>query len=145
MTIRRIKKVVKPGKKAAASKTPTRARKTAAPAKKTAAKKVAAKPGPKRELNKVTGFSVGSDQDVIATALLEGGASRAEITEKVAKLLPAKTRTGTPKPITNLVSSVYNNLARRGYRTEESFKVLPPTPASKARATREAKKVAAGK
>lgn len=148
---KKIHRVAKPVAKKTASKraaksTPTR--KTAT-SKKTTTKKTATKKSVEavshpREMDKVTGFSIGSDQYVIAQELLKGGASRSEITERVAKLLPAKTRTGTPKPITNLVSSVYNNLVRKGFRTEESFKVLEPTPASKRKATLAAKG-AAGK
>lgn len=140
MKVKRVKKihrVVKPGAKKATTKksTPTHNKKTA---KKSTTKKAVAESTP-REMDKLTGFSVGSDQYVIAHELLKGGASRSEITERVAKLLPSTTRTGTPKPITNLVSSVYNNLVRKGFRTEESFKVLEPTPASKRKATLKAK------
>jgi hypothetical protein len=108
--------------------------------KKSAAKKTAkGKPGPKREMNKETGFSVGSDQDIIAMELLKGGSSRSEVAERAKKLLPATTKKGTAKPISNLVSAVFNKLVRQGYRVEESFKVLPPTPASKRKATMAAK------
>lgn len=143
MKIKRVKKIHRVAKKSAAKVTPTRKTATSKTTKKTAAKKSAKKAVEKtstpREMDKLTGFSVGSDQYVIAHELLKGGKSRSEITERVAKLLPSTTRTGTPKPITNLVSSVYNNLVRKGFRTEESFKVLEPTPASKRKATLAAK------
>lgn len=116
------------------SKTP--AKKSAKGGKKAATKKT---PTPPKEMNKLTGFVVGSDQDIIAMELLAGGASRGEIGQRVAKKLNPTTKNGTQKPITNLVSSVYNKLVAKGYRTEETFKVLQPTPASKRKATLAAK------
>jgi hypothetical protein len=128
-----------------------------APAKKTAAKKgtatknknvkkpAAARGGATREMNEETGFVVGSDQDIIANALLEGGESRAAIVQKLEKVLDTETRNGTPKQVTNMVSGVYNKLVARGFITESNFQVLPPTPASKRAATRAANKAAPAK
>lgn len=124
-------------------------KKSTAPAKKTAAKKTSAKNvkkpagkrgGLNRELNEATGFVVGTDQDAIATALLEGGESRADIVERLENELDTETRNGTPKQITNMVSGVLNKLLARGYTVESSFQVLEPTPASKRAATAAANK-----
>jgi hypothetical protein len=93
-----------------------------------------------REFSEVTGFIEGTDQDTIALALLEGGESRADITESLKKTLPKKTRTGTEKPVQNMVSGVLNKLLDRGYTVEQSFKVVPPTTASKRKAARNRKK-----
>lgn len=146
-------------KKAAPNKKGPAAKKTASkgPAKKTAAKKTAApakgkgksnvknvkKPASKRggfhrELNDATGFVVGTDQDTIALALIEGGESRADVVEGLRNTLDLETRNGTEKQITNMVSGVLNKMLERGFTVESSFAVVPPTPASKRAATRKA-------
>lgn len=130
------KRKTAPAKKTAAKKGPA---KKAAPAKKktTNVKKPAGKRGGlNRELNDETGFVVGTDQDAIATALLEGGESRASIIERLESELDTETRNGTPKQITNMVSGVLNKMLDRGYLIESSFQLLPPTPASKRAASR---------
>jgi hypothetical protein len=134
-----------------ATKTP--AKKGRPPAKKTTSKKTAAKnvkkPAskksnlPVREMNDETGFVAGTDQDVIATALMNGGESRAHIAEIVADQIDSETRNGTEKQIPNMVSGVLQKMLDRGYTVESSFAVLPPTPASKRAATRAANKKAA--
>jgi hypothetical protein len=101
--------------------------------KKPAAKKVG---GNTRQMNPVTGFAEGSDQDVIATALLEGGESRSAIVENVESQVDLETRNGTDKQITNMVSGVLAKMKDRGFIVESSFVLLPPTPASKRAATR---------
>lgn len=93
-----------------------------------------------REMNPETGYAVGSDQDIIATALLKGGKTRQEIIESLRKKLDSTTRNGTEKPVSNVVSSVFNRMISRGYRLESHFQLLPPTPASKRAATRAANK-----
>lgn len=137
---------------AAKSKSKTPAKKTAAKkpaAKKTASKAPASKKkttnvkkpasnrgGLNRELNEDTGFVVGTDQDAIANALLEGGESRAAIVERLESELDSETRNGTPKQITNMVSGVLNKMLDRGFIVESNFQLLPPTPASKRAASR---------
>jgi hypothetical protein len=93
-----------------------------------------------RELNEETGFVVGTDQDTIALALLEGGESRSAIAEAVEKKIGSETRNGTPKMVTNMVSGVLNKMLDRGFTVEQSFQVIPPTPASKRAASRKRKK-----
>lgn len=89
-----------------------------------------------RVFDKVTGFAVGTDQHIIAEALMEGGETRGDIVESLREKLNPLTRSGTEKPIPNLVSSVYNKLALSGFRLESHFQLLPPTTASKRKATR---------
>jgi hypothetical protein len=131
------------------AKTKTPAKKTAArkgPAKKTTSVKKPAnkkttgkgRGGFHREMNPDTGFVVGTDQDAIATALMEGGESRAAIVQDLEKRLDLTTRNGTDKQITNMISGTLNKMKARGYIIESSFIVLPPTPASKRAATRAA-------
>lgn len=133
-----------PAKKSAAKKSPA--------TKKTAAKKTAAKKNVKdvkkpkgtrggfhREINEETGFVVGTDQDTIALALLEGGESRADIAASLEKKIDTETRNGTEKQITNMISGVLNKMLARGFTVESSFVVVPPTPASKRKAARKKK------
>jgi hypothetical protein len=136
------------------------AKKTAAPAKKSASRGRGRPPGsknkntstkseskkattskkksnlPTREFNKETGFVVGSDQDFIASALLKGADTRQDIIDFCRKKLDSETRNGTEKPVSNLVSSVFNKMVGQGYRLESHYQLLPPTPASKRKAAK---------
>lgn len=106
-------------------------------AKQSLGKKVVVKaPAKERVFDKLTGFTIGSDQQAIAEALMVGGETRGDIIESLRKSLTLTTKNGTEKPIANLVSSVYNKLAMNGFRLESHFQLLPPTPASKRKATR---------
>jgi hypothetical protein len=125
-------------KTSAAKKTP--AKKTAASknvknVKKPAAKK-STRGGFHREINEDTGFVVGTDQDTIALALLEGGESRGDIVAELESTLDSETRNGTPKMVVNMVSGVLNKMLANGFTVESSFVVVPPTPASKRAAKR---------
>ena len=98
------------------------------------------KTGPNRVVDDLTGFAVGTDSQVIATELLKGGESRAEIIERCAKKLPPTSNRGTPKPVANMVASVLGKMRDQGYTIESTWVLAPPTRASKARATRERNK-----
>ena len=112
-----------------AAKTPIKAASKKVGAGVATAKKVA-KPALKerapRKVNAKTGFTVGSDQDIIATELLRGGESRVEIIERLKDLLPQQTRNGTVKPVSNLVSSTVRILRQRGYTETSTFKMKAP-------------------
>lgn len=103
-------------------------------------KKVATIVTREREVDPITGFTIGTDQQVIADALLEGADTRQDIIESLRSTLKSTTRNGTEKPIANLVSSVFNRLALAGFTLESHWKLLPPTTASKRKATRLANK-----
>lgn len=92
--------------------------------------------GATRETNPDTGFSIGTDSDKIAKELLKGSTSRQGVIDVMRKKLDSETRNGTEKPVPNMVAGVLNKLLDQGYRVEESFKLLPPTPASKRAATK---------
>lgn len=118
------------------SKNKSTAKKSAAKnVKKPASKKGGGRGGFNREMNDEVGFAVGTDQEAIALALMEGGESRADIVERLEGELDLETRNGTDKQITNMVSGVLNKMLDRGFLLESSFQVLPPTPASKRAAT----------
>lgn len=102
--------------------------------KKTAAKKTSTPVA--RDINETTGFVKGSDQDVIATALLKGDTTRQDIIDGLRKKLDSETRNGTEKPVSNLVSSVVRNMLGRGFILESHYRLLEPTPASKRKAAR---------
>lgn len=97
--------------------------------------KTVAKPAPKkttakktfsRDLNPKTGFVKGSQQDIIATELIKGGATRVEVIERLRGLLPTETRNGSPKPVSNLVSGVWREMKARGFEEKSSYKVVAP-------------------
>jgi hypothetical protein len=124
-----------PGSK---NKTGPATKKVSAPAKKKNAKPGSGRGGANRPVNEETGFVEGTDQDVIASCLLEGGESRQEIAERVESLIETETRNGTDKQIVNMISGVLSKLLARGYTVEQSFQVVPPTPASKRAAAKKA-------
>lgn len=106
---------------------------TRPPAKKTAAKNVkkVSKPkskrgGSTREMDPVTGFAIGTDSQFIAEALIEGGQTRQDIIDWLRENMDTETRTGTEKPISNLVAAVHNKLLDRGFTVEGSFRLVPP-------------------
>lgn len=99
--------------------------------------------GKERIIDPVTGFTMGSDQQIISDALMAGADTRQDIVESLRKKLSPVTRNGTEKPIANLVSSVFNNLALKGFTLDSHWQVLAPTPASKRKATRAANKKSA--
>lgn len=92
-----------------------------------------------REVNPVTGFTVGSDSDIIAEELIAGGESREEIARNIAERLDPVSRTGTPKPVANLMSGVIRRLRDRGYHVESSWIMVNPDMPKKR--TRRAKSV----
>jgi hypothetical protein len=85
-------------------------------------------PSYRRIPSETTGFSVGTDQDIIAEALLAGGESREQIIADLYEQLDTETRNGTPKPISSLVSSVLRKLVERGFTVDQHFVVVPPVP-----------------
>lgn len=112
-------------RKAAPQKTPTRPTRTrvAAPVEPT--------PVTGRDMDELTGFVVGSDVHVVAVELMAGGADRQEIIDRVRTKLDTETRTGTPKPVANIVGAVMRKLEERGFVIESSFVMLPPAPVVK--------------
>lgn len=78
------------------------------------------------------GFRNGSDSSIAAHALIEGGASRSEINEKVRERIAAtnglKTRGGKEKVIATIVGNTFMALVnKKGYSVESSWQMVPPT------------------
>lgn len=125
----------KPATKASAAKPAAKAKAPAtksAPKGKGKAAKVEVKSanvGLPREFD-VHGFLVGSDSQIIANALTEGGETKTQIireaAEKIEKENGLVTRNGTEKAISSLASSVLRTLQDKGYTVEASYKVVPP-------------------
>jgi hypothetical protein len=128
-----------PGRPPGTKNKTTAAKKTSAKNVKNVNKPASKRGGFHREINPDTGFVVGTDSDLIAQALLEGGESRKEIVERMENTLELETRTGTEKSIGNMVSGVLNKMLAAGFTIESSFVVVPPTPASKRAASRKRK------
>jgi hypothetical protein len=123
----------------------TPAAKKAVPAKKSAAKKdTVSKARGGQALPRVLnehGFVVGSDSEKIVNILLEGGAGRNEVNTKVLKALGNKqTKNGQAPNVSSLIANILKRLREKGYTIESQWQLVPPTPASKAAATRAAKK-----
>jgi hypothetical protein len=136
------KKVVKKKRSSTAKKTgPPAKKKTTArksPAKKSTTKKQSGRNLP-RELNE-HGFVKGSDSEKVVEILLEGGQDRNDINEKIRKRLGGTTKNSTQRNVSSTVASILNKLRSQGYYVESSWKLCEPTPQSKAKATRAAKR-----
>lgn len=78
------------------------------------------------ELDEVTGTTIGSQAHVTATELMKGGASKAEVMERLKDLLPKTTRTGRDNPIPQKVHTMVSQLLKRGFTVESSWKLVPP-------------------
>jgi hypothetical protein len=95
-------------------------------------------------------FLEGSDSSIAAHALVEGGASRAEINERVREELKKtnglKTRSGREKIVSTIVGNVFLKLVEQGYEVDSHWKLKPPPEVAKAVAVnkrRAARKAAA--
>lgn len=91
-----------------------------------------------REVDPVTGFIPGTDSHIIATELLKGGETRTAIIERLRGKLDLETRNGTQKSVANVLASTFAKMMQRGFTVEATYKLNPPTPASKRAATRKA-------
>ena len=149
---RAVKKVASkssrgPAKKATAKKTVAKKSTTkATPVKKTAKtatpKKSTSGRNLPRELNEY-GFVVGSNSEKIVQAMLDGGESRQSIADGLKKTL--KSSNGQPVNSNALIAGLLHRLLPQGYTIESQWRLVPPTPQSKAKATRAAKKKVARK
>lgn len=74
----------------------------------------------------VHGFREGTDLDIIATALVEGGADKKEIAEALSEQMSPTTRTGSEKNIPQRMSYTIGELLNRGYTVESHWKMVPP-------------------
>lgn len=128
-----------PAKKATSTK--ATATKTKAPAKKTGKQKITNGQSLPRDLNE-HGFVKGSQSEKIVTCLLEGGTDRRDVNEKIRKALKGPTRNGTEHNVSSLSANLLKRLKDKGYTIESSWRLVEPTAASKAAATRRAKKSA---
>lgn len=144
-----------PAKKAVAKKT---AAKKSVPAKKVPTKKAAAAvkakstdkaskaiggQGLPRDLNE-HGLVKGSEGAVIMDALLEGGADRIDVNAKVLKALGKKTTVhGNTPNVSSLIANLLRRMKEKGYTIDSHWVLVPPTPASKAAATKAKKRAAA--
>lgn len=119
-----------PAKRGRPAKNAVAPKKRGRPAKKATAKKKESAP---REFDEVTGFVIGTDQHVIAEALIEGAATRQDIIDELKETLDTETRNGTEKPVSNLVASVTAKLLDRGFTVEGSYALVPPAKKSRGR------------
>lgn len=79
-----------------------------------------------KELSELSGYGLGSEQFIVAVAIVTGGTSRLDINHRIAAQLPPTTRNGTPKAVSNLVSGVIKRLEDRGFTISGSWKMVAP-------------------
>lgn len=79
-----------------------------------------------KQLSELSGYGLGSEQFITAVEIMKGAGTRQEVNHRVAALLPATTRNGTPKTVSNLVSGVIHNLEQRGFTIVGSWKMVAP-------------------
>jgi len=101
----------------------------------TVAKPSTSKPKSERQVDPVTGFGVGTDSDIMIKEAMRGGNTRPEVVERIKERLPKETASGSEKPVSNVFASVLKKKLDQGYYIESSWKLCPPTPASKRKMT----------
>lgn len=79
-----------------------------------------------KQLSELSGYGLGSEQFIAMVELVRGGETKLEVNHRVAGLLPAETRNGTPKQVSNLISSVIKNLESRGFQITGTWKMAIP-------------------
>jgi hypothetical protein len=80
-----------------------------------------------KQVSELTGYGLGTEQFIAAVEILKGGETKLDVSHRIAALLPAETRNGTPKQVSNLVSGVINTLVRKGFAIEGSWKMVAPS------------------
>lgn len=79
-----------------------------------------------QQLAELTGYGLGSEQFIVAVEIMKGGTSRLEVNHRCAVLLPDRTRNGTPKQVSNLVSSVIKRMEDRGFTVKGTWSMVKP-------------------
>lgn len=79
-----------------------------------------------QELSDLIGYGLGSEQFIVAVEIMKGGESRLDVSHRVAAILPNETRNGTPKQVSNLVSSVIKRMEDRGFTIKGSWSMARP-------------------
>jgi hypothetical protein len=79
-----------------------------------------------RELSDLTGYGVGSERFIVAVEVLRGGESRRDVLHRLNEVLPAETRNGTPKQVSNVLSSVINHLTGLGFTEKGTWSMVKP-------------------
>lgn len=79
-----------------------------------------------QQLSDLSGYGLGTEQFITAVEIVSGGSTKIDVSHRVAALLPATTRNGTPKQISNLVGSVIRQLESRGFTVTGTWKMVPP-------------------
>lgn len=80
-----------------------------------------------QQLADLVGYGLGSEQFIVAVEIMKGGESRLAVNHRCAVLLPDTTRNGTPKQVSNLVSSVIKRMEDRGFTVKGTWSMVKPT------------------
>jgi hypothetical protein len=102
----------------------------------TISKPTSTKKTAERQIDPTTGFGVGTDSDVMIKEAMKGGSTRPEVIARIRAKLPKETASGSTKPVANVFASVLKKKLDQGYYIESNWVLRPPTPQSKAKATR---------
>lgn len=79
-----------------------------------------------KDLAQLMGVGVGSERFLVAVELLKGGKDRLDVSARIATMMPLKTRNGTDKSVSNLVTQTLGQLGTLGFTTVGSWKVAKP-------------------
>jgi hypothetical protein len=121
------KKTVKTATKTSKKITRTRAKTdgTATPAKKSRTRK------PQRPTMTID-FTPGTDMEVAFLEVQKGGASRAEVTKRLAEMWKNHTtRNGNSKPVSTIVNHVVRRARANGFEIEQTWRLVKIDPAKK--------------
>ena len=79
-----------------------------------------------KELSDLIGYGLGSEQFIVAVEVMKGGESRLEVSKRVSEMLPARTRNGSPKPVSNMVSAVVKRMEDAGFTVKGTWSMVRP-------------------
>lgn len=87
-------------------------------------KKKSSSPTPDRD---EYGYRRGSDVSVVLDELLKGGTDKHDVARRIsARFQGRTTRGGKQKPISTVMNQIQNEMVKRGFRVQSSWKLLPP-------------------
>lgn len=79
-----------------------------------------------QQIADLTGYGLGSEHFIVAVEVLKGGETRVAVNHRVAAMLPATTRNGSPKQVSNLVSAVVQRMIQNGFTVKGSWSMVKP-------------------
>jgi hypothetical protein len=78
------------------------------------------------ELSELLRVGIATEQFVVIIEVLKGGMDRVDITRRLEGMLPPTTRSGRPKPVSNMVANAVYKLAAHGFLVKSKWRMVSP-------------------